>query len=123
MTGSRLYIVFPLFLALTGCMTVGQITGQRPNGALTKAEIEACLAKPHRVGDDMISPQPQPHHVFKSGYNFTIKMSDGSYGFGHEEASDGHVIVKYPKHGTAFDFGVARKDGVVYFGQKATNCE
>ena len=123
MASSRLLFVLPISLALTACMTVGQINGQKPNGALTKAEIEACLATAHRVGDEVISPKPQPNHVFKPGYNFTAKMPDGSYGFGYEEASDGHLVVKYPKHGTAFDYGVARKDGVVYFGDKATSCE
>jgi hypothetical protein len=120
---SRLLIVLPISFALTACLTVGPMNGRKPDGPLTKADIDACLAAPHRVGDDTISPQPQPHHVFKPGYNFTMKMPDGSYGFGYEEASDGHILVKYPKHGTAFDYGVARKDGVVYFGDKATSCE
>jgi hypothetical protein len=123
MARARVILAFPVFLALTACMTVGQINGRKPDGTLSKAEIEACLAQPHRVGDDTISPQPQAHHVFKPGYNFTVKMADGSYGFGYEEASDGHLLVKYPKHGTSFDYGVARKDGVVYFGDKATSCE
>ena len=95
----------------------------KPDGALSKAEIEACLAQPHKVGEDIVSPQPRPDHVFKPGYNFSIKLPDGSYGFGHEEASDGHLLVRYPAHRTSFDYAVTRNRGVVYFGGKATNCQ
>jgi hypothetical protein len=50
-------------------------------------------------------------------------MADGSYGFGYEEASDGHLLVKYPKQGTSFNYAVTRNNGVVYFGEKATTCK
>jgi hypothetical protein len=108
-------------LLLAACQPLDP-SAHRPDGLLTKAEIDTCLAGPHYVGQDLVSPNPQPHHVFRPGYNFSVKMQDGSYGFGYEEAADGRLRVKYPEHGTTIDYGVARKSGVVYFGDKPTNC-
>jgi hypothetical protein len=108
--------------ALAGCQQIGPTGAIKSDGPLTKAEIEACLASSHKVGDELVSPKPLPHHLFRPGYNFTVKMPDGSTGSGYEEASDGHLLVRYPKHGTSFDLGVARRNGVVYFGDKATSC-
>ena len=123
MAERQFFVVAAAAATLGGCLTTGPVGAHQPNGPLSKAEIEACLAHPHKVGDDLISPEPQPHHIFKPGYNFTVKMPDGSKGFGFEEAIDGHVIVHYPKHGSSFDYGVARVDGIVYFGAKPTSCE
>ena len=109
-------------LPLAACQPLTDASARKPDGLLTKAEIDACLANPHYVGQDLVSPKPQPHHVFRPGYNFSVKLQDGSYGDGYQEASDGHLLVKYPQQGTAFDYGVARKSGVVYFGDKATSC-
>ena len=109
-------------LPLAACQALSDPIGRKPDGPLSKAEIDACLAAPHRVGDDLVSPKPHPRHVFRPGYNFSIKLPDGTYGYGYEEASDGHLLVKYPKHGTSFDYGVTRRGGVVYFGDKPTTC-
>ena len=118
----RLSMIPLAALSLAACQPVTDANGRRPDGLLSKAEIDSCLAGQHIVGNDVVSPKPQPHHVFKPGYNFSVKSKDGSYGYGYEEASDGHLLVKYPEHGTSFDYGVARKSGVVYFGDKPTNC-
>jgi hypothetical protein len=123
MAQRKILVLAASAVALTACAPLEQLGAHKPAGPLSKAEIEACLANPHKVGDDLVSPKPQPHHIFKPGYNFTVKMPDGSYGFGYEEASDGHLLVKYPEHGASFDYGVARSNGIVYFGGKATNCE
>lgn len=109
-------------LPLAACQALTDPSGRKPDGALSKAEIDACLAAPHRVGDDLVSPKPQPRHVFRPGYNFSIKLPDGTYGYGYEEAADGRLLVKYPKHGTSFDYAVTRRSGVVYFGDKPTSC-
>lgn len=94
----------------------------RPDGPLTKAEIDSCLSNPHYVGQDLVSPKPEPNHVFRPGYNFSVKLKDGSYGFGYQESAEGRLMVKYPEHGTSIDYAVARKNGVVYIGDKPTNC-
>ena len=122
MTNQKLIVVAFVGLTLAACQPLTDVGARKPDGLLTKSEIDACLASEHYVGKDLVSPKPQPHHVFKPGYNFSVKMPDGSYGFGYQEASDGHLLVKYPEHGTSFDYGVARKSGVVYFGDKPTNC-
>lgn len=109
-------------LSLAACQPLTDTNARKPDGLLTKAEIDSCLASPHYVGQDLVSPKPQPHQVFRAGYNFSVKLQDGSYGDGYQESSDGHLLVKYPEHGTAFDYGVARKSGVVYFGDKSTSC-
>jgi hypothetical protein len=117
----RIILLAAAGLTLSACQSV-QLGSAKPDGPLKKAEIDACLSSDHRVGDDTVSPRPRPHRVFKPGYNFTVKQADGTYGFGYEEASDGHLLVKYPQHGTSFDYGVARTNGVVYFGAKPTSC-
>jgi hypothetical protein len=117
----RIVLLAAVGLTLSACQSV-QLGSEKPDGSLKKAEIDACLASEHRVGDEVVSPHPRPHRVFKPGYNFTVKQADGTYGFGYEEASDGHLLVKYPEHGTSFDYGVARTNGVVYFGSKRTSC-
>jgi len=109
-------------LPLAACQSLAEVSARKPDGPLSKAEIDACLAGPHYVGADLVSPKPQPNHVFRPGYNFSIKLADGSFGDGYQEASDGHLAVKYPSHGAAFDYGVARRNGVVYFGEKPTSC-
>ncbi len=109
-------------LLLAACQPLADAAARKPDGPMSKADIDACLATPHYVGNELVSPKPEPHHVFKPGYNFSVKLQDGSTGFGYEEASDGHLLIKYPSHGTSFDYGVARKNGVVYFGDKATSC-
>ena len=108
-------------LPLAACQPLDP-SAHRPDGPLTKAEIDTCLASPHYVGQDLVSPKPQPHHVFRPGYNFSVKLPDGSYGFGHQESTEGRLTVKYPEHGTSIDYAVQRKSGVVYFGDKPTSC-
>jgi hypothetical protein len=123
MVEGKLVVVAAIALALAACDSIGPLEALVPNNRLTKAEIDACLSTPHRVGDELVSPDPEPHHMFKPGYNFRVKLADGSYGFGYQEASDGHLLVKYPKQGTSFDYAVSRTNGVVYFGSKATSCK
>jgi hypothetical protein len=70
----------------------------------------------------MISPIPLAGNVFKPGYNFTVKEPDGSYGFGHQQAVAGHVIMSYPAQRSSATYEVVRRNGVVYFGKDATSC-
>jgi hypothetical protein len=123
MVEGKLLVVAATALALSACESVGPLEGLVANNRLNKAAIDSCLAAPHRVGDELVSPFPEPGHVFKPGYNFRVKLADGTYGFGYQEASDGHLLVKYPKQGASFDYAVSRTNGVVYFGSKATNCK
>jgi hypothetical protein len=114
-----------LFMAasLGGCVTVGSPgAGASHDGQLTKEEIQRCLDVPHKVGDRMISPVPLAGNVFKPGYNFTVKEPDGSYGFGHQQAAAGRVIISYPAQGLTAAYDVMRRNGVVYFGKDATSC-
>jgi hypothetical protein len=123
MVERKLLVVATTALALSACESIGPLEGLVANNRLSKAEIDSCLAGPHRVGDELVSPFPEPRHVFKPGYNFRVKLADGTYGFGYQEASDGHLLVKYPKQGASFDYAVSRTNGVVYFGSKATSCK
>jgi hypothetical protein len=110
-------------LVLSGCGAAPVSNFGQSGTTLTQAQIEACLAKDHWVGDDLVSPRPEPGHVFKAPYNFRIKMANGSTGFGFQVAHDGHLFVKYPKHATSIDYAVTRSGGVVYFGDKKTSCK
>jgi hypothetical protein len=123
MVDRKLAVIVTTALALSACQSGRPFGALQPGVPLSKAEVEACLASPHQVGDELVSPFPEPRHIFKPGYNLRVKMADGSYGFGYEEASDGHLLVKYPKQGTSFDYAVTRNNGVVYFGEKATSCK
>lgn len=107
---------------LGGCLSVGLSGGNLPDGPLSKDEIQRCLDVGHKVGDRTYSPVPAPGRVFKPGYNFLVTEKDGSTGFGHQEASQGHVTIRYPAQGTVFVLDAVRRNGVVYFGNDPTNC-
>jgi hypothetical protein len=110
-------------LPLGSCLSVGALNEDRlPDGPLSKAEIERCLATPHKVGANMILPVPRPGYVFKPGYNFSVKEPDGSYGFGYQQAANGRVTIRYPAQRKVSDFEVKRRNGVVYFGDDPTTC-
>jgi hypothetical protein len=110
-------------LTLTACQSLLPTGSGKPDGPLSKAELSACLESPHWVGAELASPHPEPGRKFKAGYNFSIKKPNGSYGYGIEEASDGHLLIRYPAHNSATDFEVVRRNGVVYFGSNKTSCE
>ena len=109
-------------LALGGCETIGLVNDHLPDGPLSKADIDRCLAIPHKLDRDMIYPQPEPGRVFKPGYNFSIKAPDGTYKYGYQQAFNGHLLVRYPAHGLSNDYQVTRRSGVVYFGNLETSC-
>ncbi len=110
-------------LPLGSCASLDSVSGSRqPDGPLSKAEIERCLEVPHKVGANMVLPVPRPGYVFKPGYNFSVRQPDGSYGFGHQQASNGRVTIRYPAQHSTIDLDVVRRNGVVYFGKDPTNC-
>jgi hypothetical protein len=110
-------------LPVTSCMSISPSSESRlPDGPLSKAEIERCLEAPHKVGANMVLPVPRPGYVFKPGYNFSVRQSDGSYGFGHQQASNGRLTIRYPAQHSSFSLDVVRRNGVVYFGKDATSC-
>lgn len=107
---------------IAGCVSVSSPGDHLLDGRLTKADIMRCLELPHKVGDRMYSPVPDAGNVFKPGYNFLVREPDGSSGFGYQEASQGHVTIRYPAHQTAVVLDVVRRNGVVYFGNEPTSC-
>jgi len=123
MKGSSALVFAIAALPLSGCETVSLVIGgHAPAVPLSKAEIRRCLELPHKVGDSLVSPVPRPGNVFKPGYNFSVRQVDGSYGFGHQEAAEGRVIVRYPAQHKAVNLEATRRNGVVYFGDEPTNC-
>ena len=122
MKASRL-LVTVVATTLAGCASVGLSRNiAASDGPLSKEEIQRCLDVGHKVGNRIYSPVPEAGRVFKPGYNFLVKDSNGSKGFGHQEASQGRVTIRYPAQGTVFVFDVVRRNGVVYFGNDATSC-
>ncbi|GEM_PF-4821996 len=110
-------------LPLGSCATVNATgDGHPPDGPLGKAEIERCLAVPHKVGANLVLPVPRPGYVFKPGYNFSVRQPDGSYGFGHQQASNGRLTIRYPAQRSTINLDVVRRAGVVYFGKDPTSC-
>ena len=109
-------------MALGGCEP-GSLSGAHSSdGPLSQAEIKRCLEVGHKVGDRRYSPVPDAGEVFKPGYNFLVREPDGSTGFGYQQASQGHVTIRYPAHRTVTVLDVVRRNGVVYFGSEPTTC-